>query len=165
MCPTSYQSEKRPENSALSSHLLDLPSFTCTCHLSHWGQNGDCHTQSRDEKTESEGVEGFDLSVKSPELDPGPPAPQLTRYRKANQITWVSVDNQIMWGKRIHFGIKQCCHFPGPCLLVGLKSTTLVSYPQLPAQVGDETEAWGIWAAFPNHQGGRTEPGSEKKFL
>lgn len=99
MCPTSYQSEKRPENSALSSHLLGLPSFTCTCHLSHWGQNRDCHTQSRDEKTESEGVEGFNLSVKSPELDPGPPAPQLTQYRKANQITWVSVDNQIMWAK------------------------------------------------------------------
>lgn len=67
MCPTSGQSEKKPENSALSSNLLGLPgqtpSSTCTCHLSHWGQNRDCHTQSRHEKTESEGGEGFDLSV------------------------------------------------------------------------------------------------------
>lgn len=110
MCPTSCQSEKRRENSALSSHLLVLPgqtlSSTCSCHLSHWGQNGDCHTQSRDEKTESEGGEGFDLSVKSPEVDAGSPAPQLTQYRKASKITWVSL-YKIMWGKRIHFGIKQ----------------------------------------------------------
>lgn len=84
----------------------------------------------------------------SPELDPGPPDPQLTQYRKANQITWVSVDNKIMWGKIMRFGIGQRRHCPGSCLRVGLKSTTLVSYPQLPVTGGWQNRGLGSPGSF-----------------